>query len=153
MDALIDKVTRGNVDFRRAVAEALPRLDGPKWAEWVNGNDDDLARPGTAGDKRVVSPLITSLSSHGNRHAEARALISIARDNPAFLRRAQWRDVGTTVSTAHSDSHDDGSHYSDCHVDSHHDMGIGLPFPSLPDDLPPNSTDEHDGERPVSTDF
>jgi HEAT repeat-containing taxis protein len=60
---LIIALTDNEKEVRKIVAKALRRLGEARWQQIVNGDDLDFQRMGASGDKRLIQPLLKSLTS------------------------------------------------------------------------------------------
>lgn len=99
---------------------------------------DALAEIGGAS---TIEPLVGALEDVklSVRLGAARALISVAGQDPSLLCSRKWDAVRQHVQNPHRDTHEDrklSPHPSgDCHgdhADNHSDRGIGLSFPEGP---------------------
>lgn len=129
-----------NVDLRLEAAAALAKMGEPKWQEMGIGSDDDFNKLLYCDDSYLVSEAIDYIKSGLNygslqdRKETARVLIKLAKNPPEVLKNF-WKEIRTTITTRHEDSHHDidSNRSSDCtHTDYHTDTGIGLSAPELP---------------------
>jgi HEAT repeat protein len=124
---LLSAIGHHSPTTRRAVGQALARLDDPIWAQRLTGEEEDFERIADYANAAAVRGLVDSLSKGyiSTRRAAARALARVAAVQPALLCQ-HIEQVRALVPQSHDDRR---SHYSanDCHEDTHIDNdGIGL---------------------------